>query len=133
MEYKIPTDLKYAKTHEWAKVINEKTIAIVGITDYAQYQLGDIVYIELPQVGSTFKKGDVLTELESVKAVEELFMPLTGEILEVNKDLEENPEYINNSPYEHGWIVRIAISNLLEIEELLTAEKYSELIEKEEH
>lgn len=128
--YTFPEELKYAKTHEWVKISDET--ALMGITDYAQYQLGDIVYVELPQKGGTFEKGEPLGEIESVKAVDEFYMPLTGEIMEVNEALEDNPEYVNQSPYDKGWFLKIKFSNLGEIEELITSNAYEELTKKEE-
>jgi len=130
VELSYPNELKYTKTHEWVKV-NGQT-ALMGISDHAQYKLGDIVYVELPTIGSTFDKGDVLGEIESVKAISEFFLPLTGEILEVNEKLQSNPEYVNESPYDKGWFLRIKFSNSEEIEDLLNAEQYIEFIKAED-
>ena len=129
MEYKFPEKLKYLQTHEWVRI--EDNIATVGITDYAQHQLGDIVYIELPEIGTTLKKGGNLAEIESVKAVGELMMPLSGKIIEVNTDLADNPESVNSSPYGTGWMVKIEVSNKGEINDLLTVEAYKEIVETE--
>ena len=129
MEYEFPDELKYLQTHEWVRI--EDNIATIGITDYAQHQLGDIVYIELPEIGTTLKKGDNVAEIESVKAVGELMMPLSGKIIEVNTGLADNPESVNSSPYGTGWMVKIEINNKSEINELLTVEAYKEIVEAE--
>ena len=129
MEYEFPDELKYLQTHEWIRI--EDNIATVGITDYAQHQLGDIVYIELPEIGTTLQKGGNVAEIESVKAVGELMMPLSGKIIEVNTGLADNPESVNSSPYGTGWMVKIEINNKSEINELLTVEAYKEIVETE--
>ena len=129
MEHEFPNEVMYLKTHEWIRI--QDNIAIVGITDFAQHQLGDIVYVELPEVGTTFDKGKNVAEIESVKAVSELIMPLSGKIIEVNTDLADNPELVNSSPYETGWMVKIEILNKSEINELLSVEAYKEIVEAE--
>ena len=129
MEHEFPDELKYLQTHEWVRI--EDKIATVGITDYAQYQLGDIVYIELPEIGTTLKKGDNVAEIESVKAVGELVMPLSGKIIEVNTGLADNPELVNSSPYGTGWMVKIEINNKGEVNELITVEAYKEIVKAE--
>jgi glycine cleavage system H protein len=129
MEYEFPDELKYLQTHEWVRI--EDNIATIGITDYAQHQLGDIVYIELPEIGTTLKKGDNVAEIESVKAVGELMMPLSGKIIEVNTGLADNPESVNSSPYGTGWMVKIEVNNKGEINDLLTVEAYKEIVEAE--
>ena len=129
MEYEYPGELKYLQTHEWIRI--EDNIATVGITDYAQHQLGDIVYIELPEIGTALQKGGNVAEIESVKAVGELMMPLSGKIIEVNTGLADNPESVNSSPYGTGWMVKIEINNKSEINELLTVEAYKEIVETE--
>jgi len=131
MNYKFPNDLNYTSTHEWIKIEND--IGTIGITDYAQHQLGDIVFIELPNIGMVFEKGSNVAEIESVKAVGDLLMPLSGEIIETNKKLTVNPEIVNNSPFNEGWIIKIKINHDDEIEDLLTVEQYKELVEKEDH
>lgn len=131
MNYKFPNDLNYTSTHEWIKIEND--IGTIGITDYAQHQLGDIVFIELPNIGMVFEKGSNVAEIESVKAVGDLLMPLSGEIIETNKKLTDNPEIVNNSPFNEGWIIKIKINHDDEIEDLLTVEQYKELVEKEDH
>ncbi|MFX1364241.1 MAG: glycine cleavage system protein GcvH [Promethearchaeota archaeon] len=130
MEFKFPDDLNYTLTHEWVRL--EDSQAIVGITDYAQHQLGDIVFIELPEVGMVFEKGSNAAEIESVKAIGDLIMPLSGEIIEVNKNLDNNPELINKSPYLDGWVMKIKFSHASEIDELYSVEKYKEFIQNEE-
>jgi len=129
MEYEFPNELMYLQTHEWIRI--EDNIATVGITDYAQHQLGDIVYIELPEIGTALQKGGNVVEIESVKAVGELIMPLSGKIIEVNTGLADNPESVNSSPYGTGWMVKIEINNKSEINELLTMEAYKEIVETE--
>ena len=131
MDYKFPNDINYTSTHEWIKI--EDNIGTVGITDYAQYQLGDIVFIELPDAGMVFEKGSNAAEIESVKAVGDVLMPLSGEIIETNENLTNTPELINKSPYEDGWIIKIKINHNDEIGDLLSLEQYKELIEKEDH
>jgi len=131
MDYKFPNDINYTSTHEWIKI--ENNLGTIGITDYAQHQLGDIVFIELPDVGMVFEKGSNAAEIESVKAVGDVLMPLSGEIIETNENLTNNPELINKSPYEDGWIIKIKINHNDEIGDLLSLEQYKELIEQEDH
>lgn len=130
MSYDFPSDLKYTTTHEWVDLQNN--IAIVGITDYAQHQLGDIVFVELPEVGMVFEKESNAGEIESVKAVGDLIMPLSGEIIEVNEQLAEHPELVNSSPFDKGWMMKIEISHASEIDELISVEIYKELVKSEE-
>lgn len=130
MDYNFPDDLKYTETHEWIKL--ESEVATIGITDYAQNQLGDIVYVELPETGQELKKGDTATEIESVKAVGEIVNPLSGEIIDVNNNLVESPEMINSSPYKEGWIFKIKISNKEEASTLLSIEDYIFLVKEED-
>jgi glycine cleavage system H protein len=129
MEHKLPNNLRYTSTHEWIKL--EDSIAIVGITDFAQHQLGDIVFVELPEIGMVFEKGSNAVEIESVKAVGDLIMPLSGEIIAVNDNLANNPELVNSSPYEKGWMIKIKFSHPSEIDELLSNEEYKEIIQNE--
>ncbi|NVM34159.1 MAG: glycine cleavage system protein GcvH [Candidatus Lokiarchaeota archaeon] len=131
MEYKFPDGLKYSSSHEWIRI--EDSTATVGITDYAQHQLGDIVFVELPELGMIFEKGSNAAEIESVKAVGDLIMPLSGEIIGVNQNLADNPELVNSSPFIDGWMIKIKLSNASEIDGLLSAEKYKQLIQNEEH
>jgi glycine cleavage system H protein len=119
-----PSDLKYTNNHEWVRVSGEQ--AHVGITDYAQKQLGDVVYLELPEVGRTFNKGDVFGTIESVKAVSELYAPVSGEVVEVNADLSQRPESINRDP--HGaWMIVLKLSSPADTVELLDASAYTDL------
>ena len=131
MDYEFPNNLKYTKTHEWVKLNGQ--IATTGITDYAQHQLGDIVFVELPEVGMVFEEGSNAAEIESVKAVGDFIMPLSGEILEVNESLADTPELVNSSPFGRGWMIKIKINHNEEIKELLSAEQYKQLVEKEDH
>jgi glycine cleavage system H protein len=125
-ELQFPSELLYAKDHEWAKPDGDKVR--VGISDYAQDQLGDIVFVELPQIGSRHAKGEQFGTIESVKAVSELYMPLGGEVLSVNKTLEESPELVNKAPYESGWIIEINPSDPAELKALLNREAYLVLL-----
>ncbi len=129
MEHEFPSELKYLQTHEWIRI--EDDIATIGITDFAQHQLGDIVYVELPEIGTTIDKGSNVAEIESVKAVGELMMPLSGKIIEINNALADKPESVNSSPYGTGWMVKIEINNKSEIEDLLSVEAYKEVVEAE--
>ncbi|MFX0006053.1 MAG: glycine cleavage system protein GcvH [Promethearchaeota archaeon] len=131
MEHKLPNNLKYTSTHEWIKL--EDSIAIVGITDFAQHQLGDIVFVELPEIGMVFEKGSNAAEIESVKAVGDLIMPLSGEIIAINDNIANNPELVNSSPYEKGWMIKIKFSHPSEIDELLSNEEYKEIIQNEKN
>jgi len=127
MSKELPDDLKYTETHEWLKIEGEN--ATVGITDHAQESLTDIVFVELPEIGKKVKKGDELCIVESVKSVSEIYAPITGTITKVNKELENIPETINESPYEDGWLVEIKIEDKSEIESLLNAESYKKTIQ----
>ncbi|KOS07676.1 glycine cleavage system protein H [Flavobacterium akiainvivens] len=122
----IPADLKYTKDHEWVKI--EGDTAIVGITDFAQKELGDIVYVEVETLDQTLDKDEVFGTVEAVKTVSDLFLPLSGEIVEFNEALETNPELVNSDAYGEGWMVKVKISNEAEISELLDSEQYKELI-----
>ena len=124
-----PEDNRYAKSHEYVHVEGET--GTVGITDYAQKELGDVVFVELPQVGTQLEQGDELGSIESVKAVSELFAPASGEVVEVNEALTEKPELVNTDPYGDGWMVRIKLSTPEEVDELMDAEEYEEYVEKE--
>jgi glycine cleavage system H protein len=121
----IPKDLRYTEDHEYVKSTNDPKVVIVGITDYAQGELGDIVYLELPSVGATFAKHDVFGTIEAVKAVSELFSPLSGEVVEVNTRLEKEPQLVNSAPFGDGWMVKLKLSDSSEKDELLSAEAYS--------
>jgi len=122
----IPSNLKYTKDHEW--VLVEGDIATVGITDFAQSELGDIVYVEIETVGENVSQEEVFGSIEAVKTVSDLFMPLTGEILEFNEKLDTNPELVNSDPYGDGWMVKVKISNNDEISQLLSDEAYGNLV-----
>ena len=117
-----PQDLKYASTHEWVRVDGNR--ATVGITDYAQHELGDVVYLELPEVGRSYRAGVVFGTVESVKAVSDLYAPISGEIAAVNAELPEKPEAINSSPYDTGWLVVVEVSDPAELAELMDAAAY---------
>jgi glycine cleavage system H protein len=127
MVKEIRNDLKYTDSHEWIKVEEEKVI--IGITDHAQSELTDIVFAELPVIGKEIKKGDELCVVESVKSVSEINSPISGKIINVNEKLEDNPEIINEKPYDDGWLVEIKIANIEEIKDLLDPEEYKKLIE----
>jgi len=122
----IPTNLKYTKDHEWVSIEGE--IATVGITHFAQKELGDIVYVEVETLDQTLDKDEVFGTVEAVKTVSDLFLPLSGEIIEFNDTLESNPESVNSDPYGAGWMIKVKIANLDEIDSLLSSESYKELI-----
>jgi len=122
----IPADLKYTKDHEWVKIDNE--IATVGITDFAQGELGDIVYIEVDSIGENLESESVFGTVEAVKTVSDLFMPLSGEIIEFNSELESRPELVNEDPYDSGWMIKIKLSDLNSISTLLDSKQYKDLI-----
>lgn len=126
-KYDIPSDLLYTEEHEWVRIRGNKIVEC-GITDYAQKSLSDIVYVELPEVGKKIKKGDIVCTVESVKAVSDVFSPLSGRIIETNTRLKEEPSLINSSPYEKGWIFRLEVEG--KDEKLLSPEEYKDLIEK---
>mgnify|MGYP000483326908 CR=1 FL=1 len=124
---KIPKDLKYTNDHEWVKI--EGDVATVGITDFAQVELGDIVYVEVETVDETLEREEVFVTVEAVKTVSDLFSPLSGEIIEFNESLEDEPEKVNTDPYGEGWMVKIKFSDASEIDDLLSAEEYAEVVE----
>jgi glycine cleavage system H protein len=126
---KLPDDYLYTRQHEWVRVAGD--IATVGISDYAQKELGDVVFVELPKLGDTFDTNEPFANVESVKAVSEVFCPLAGEIIEFNEELAEQPEKINEDPYGDGWFVRIKIVNPEELEELMDEEEYAEYLAEE--
>lgn len=123
----VPDNLKYTKDHEWLKIDGED--AFIGITDYAQHELGDIVYIEVETVGETLAKEEAFGTIEAVKTVSDMFMPVDGEVIEFNEELSATPEVINKDPYDQGWVVRIKVSNAAQLDELLDAGQYKELIQ----
>jgi glycine cleavage system H protein len=120
-----PQELKYTKDHEWVKIDGD--IATIGVTDFAQKELGDIVYVEVETIGETIDAGEVFGTVEAVKTVSDLFMPVTGEVLEFNTELESAPEMVNESPYENGWMVKVKLSGDLP-DDLMDADAYKELI-----
>ena len=122
----IPKDLRYTQEHEWVKVEDDKVR--VGITDFAQNELGDIVFVELPEVGDTVTINEPFGSVESVKTVSELYSPVSGTVVEINEALSDSPEFVNESPYENAWMIVVELSNEAEVEALLTAEAYEELI-----
>ncbi len=125
----IPPVLKYSKEHEW--VATEGSVATIGITDYAQDQLGEIVYVELPAVGDKISKDDPFGVVESVKAVSDIYAPLSGTVIEINEDLPESPEVVNEDPYGDGWLIKVKISDAAEIDDLMDNEEYEELVARE--
>lgn len=122
----VPENLKYSQDHEWVRV--EGDIAYIGITHFAQSELGDIVYVEVETEGETLDKEEVFGSVEAVKTVSDLYMPISGEIVEFNEELESSPEMVNNSPYEDAWMIKVKISDMSEIDALLDAAAYKELI-----
>ena len=124
-----PPELKYTKEHEWVRV--EGDIGTIGVTDYAQDQLGDIVFLELPAVGSAISAAQKFGEIESVKAVSELFAPVSGEVTETNDRLTDSPESVNDDPYGDGWLVKVRLSETAELDQLLSSDQYEALIEEE--
>ena len=122
----IPTNLKYTKDHEWVSI--EGDVATIGITDFAQGELGDIVYVEIETEGETLEGEEVFGSVEAVKTVSDLFMPLSGEIIEFNSELEANPEYVNNDPFGKGWMIKVKISDPTEVDNLLDAAGYQAII-----
>jgi glycine cleavage system H protein len=125
----IPQGLKYSKEHEW--VTTEDSVATVGITDHAQDQLGEIVYIELPAVGDKISKDDPFGVVESVKAVSDIYAPVTGTVIEINEDLPESPETVNEDPYGDGWLIKVKITDMSDLEDLMDADEYTELLARE--
>lgn len=122
----LPEDVKYTEDHEWAKL--ENGMVTVGINDYAQDQLGEIVFVELPEVGDTFSKGDEFGSVESVKAVSEMYIPVSGEVAEINQDLEDAPELVNNDPYQGGWIIKVKPSDPSEMDALMEKGPYLDML-----
>jgi glycine cleavage system H protein len=122
----VPANLKYTKEHEWIRLEGE--IAFVGITDYAQSELGEIVFVEVETIGEKLNEGDVFGTVEAVKTVSDLYLPVDGEILEFNVELESNPELVNDDPYGKGWMVKVGVSNASQFNSLLTAPEYEALV-----
>lgn len=121
-----PDELKYTEEHEWIAI--EADIATIGISDFAQSQLGDVVFVELPEVGDQLESGKPFGVVESVKAVSDVYSPLSGEVMEINDDLPDSPELLNTSPYEDGWMIKIRLSNPQELDDLLDSAAYQELV-----
>ncbi|MCH4349152.1 glycine cleavage system protein GcvH [Staphylococcus haemolyticus] len=122
----VPSELKYSKEHEWVKV-GGNTVTI-GITEYAQGELGDIVFVELPEVDDEINEGDTFGSVESVKTVSELYAPVSGKVVESNEELEDSPEFVNESPYEKAWMVKVELSDESQLDDLLSADQYKEMI-----
>jgi glycine cleavage system H protein len=122
----IPVELKYTKDHEWIRI--EGNIATIGITDFAQSELGDIVFVEVETEGETIEKEEVFGSVEAVKTVSDLFMPIDGEILEFNQDLEDAPEKVNEDPYNEGWMIKVKIADMSDVDDLLSSDQYQELV-----
>ncbi len=122
-----PSDLKYTKDHEWLKLIDDKT-ALIGITDFAQRELGDIVFIDINTIGKTLNAEEIFGTVEAVKTVSDLFLPVSGKIMEMNSALSDHPELVNNDPYNEGWMVKIELDNAADADNLLTAEAYEKMV-----
>ena len=130
MANKIPENLHYSKDHEWVEV--KDGVATVGITDYAQHSLGDVVYVDLPRVGDTLASHEAFGSIESVKAVSEVFTPVAGEIVEVNDELNDTPEAVNSDPYGAAWMIKLKMENALEADAMLSAAEYEEFLSENE-
>jgi glycine cleavage system H protein len=125
----VPSNLKYSEEHEWIRV-DADNIAYIGVTDYAQDQLGDIVYVDVEAIDETLEKDESFGSIEAVKTVSELFLPVSGKILELNEALEDDPELVNSSPYENGWIIKLEMTDLSQLDTLMSADAYTEFVEK---
>ncbi len=130
MSYKFDPQAQYAKSHEWVRM--EGDIAVIGVSDYAQHLLSDVVYVELPEVGDTLTQGAALGTVESVKAAEDAYAPISGEVVEINTDLEDNPEWVNEEPYGKAWLVKVTPSDLSELDSLMDVEAYEKFVAEEE-
>lgn len=124
----IPTELRYTKEHEWVRLEADDSIAYVGISDFAQGELGDVVFVELEPADSEIEKDDAFGTVEAVKTVSELYMPLSGRVAEINEVLESHPEYVNEDPYGKGWMIKIELSDPSEIDDLLSADEYEAMV-----
>ncbi|WP_204179747.1 glycine cleavage system protein GcvH [Staphylococcus sp. GDY8P76P] len=122
----VPNELKYSKEHEWVKI--EGNTVTIGITEYAQSELGDIVFVELPETDDDIDEGESFGSVESVKTVSELYAPVSGKVVETNDELEDSPEFVNESPYEKAWMVKVELSDESQLDELMSADQYSEMI-----
>jgi glycine cleavage system H protein len=130
MAYRFDSKAKYAKSHEWARM--EGDVALIGVSDYAQHLLSDVVYVELPEIGDTLTKGESLGTVESVKAAEDAYAPVSGEVVEVNTDLEDNPEWVNEDPYGKAWLVKVTLSDAGDFDALMDAGAYEKYVQEEE-
>jgi glycine cleavage system H protein len=130
MSYRYDANAKYAKSHEWARM--EGKIAVVGVSDYAQHLLSDVVYVDLPEVGDTVTKGESLGTVESVKAAEDAYSPISGEVVEINADLEDHPEWVNEDPYGKAWLIKVKPSDPGDLHDLMTAAAYEAYVTEEE-
>lgn len=130
MAYKFDPNARYAKTHEWAR--REGDLIVIGVSDYAQHLLSDVVYVELPEVGDTVTRGESMGTVESVKAAEDAYAPISGEVVEVNSDLASNPEWVNEDPYGKAWMVKVAPSDPSEWDNLMDAAAYEKFVQEEE-
>jgi glycine cleavage system H protein len=130
MAYKFDPKARYAKSHEWIRIEGE--VAVVGVSDYAQHLLSDIVYVELPEVGDVLVKGEEMGTVESVKAAESAYAPVSGEVVEVNTALEGTPEWVNEDPFGKAWLIKMAISNATDLDELMDATAYEKYVQEEE-
>jgi glycine cleavage system H protein len=124
---KLEAGLLYSEEHEWVRVEGEE--AVIGITDFAQEQLSDVVYVELPEVGDSFVRGDIVAAVESVKAASDVYMPVGGEVLEINETLEDSPEIVNEDPYGEAWFIRVQLADVVELDDLLDADGYKAYLE----
>ncbi|AMY05406.1 MULTISPECIES: glycine cleavage system protein GcvH [Staphylococcus] len=122
----VPEELKYSKEHEWVKV--EGDTVTIGITEYAQGELGDIVFVELPETEDDIEEGESFGSVESVKTVSELYAPVSGSVVEINEELEDSPEFVNESPYEKAWMVKVKLNDESQLDDLLSADQYKEMI-----
>jgi glycine cleavage system H protein len=124
---KFDPNVKYHEEHEWVRLEGDE--AVIGVSDYAQEQLSDVVYVELPEVGDSFDKGDVFAVIESVKAASDVYMPMGGEIVEINEDLEDSPELVNSDPFGDAWLVRISLADPSELDDLMNVDEYKAFVE----
>jgi len=122
----VPDDRKYTQEHEWIMI--EDGVGTIGVTDFAAGELGDVVFVELPETGSEFSQGDTIGTIESVKAVADLYLPVSGEVIEVNQDVVDTPELVNSDPMDEGWMIKVRLSDTAELDELLDAKAYNELL-----
>ncbi len=130
MSYKVDPQAKYAKSHEWVRV--EGDVAVIGISDYAQHLLSDVVYVELPEIGDSVTQGESLGTVESVKAAEDAYAPISGEVVEVNASLEDNPEWVNSDPFGKAWLIKVSPSDITELDSLMDAAAYEAYMAEEE-